>query len=81
MLYQTIITPHAPYLNAMSDYNAGVDLPSTPGPNALGHTALVGSVRRSNDLPVIRDELVEQVDSLDAVDLPDDPVLPALSLD
>jgi len=65
----------------MSDYNAGVDFPSTPGPNALGHTAVLGSVRRSNDLPVLRDELVRQVDDLDAVDLPDDPVLPILNLE
>lgn len=69
---------HSAY--CMSDYSAGVDLPKNPGPNALGHTALVGSVRRSNDLPVLRDELVNQVDGLNAVDLPDDPVLPFINL-
>jgi len=65
----------------MSDYKAGVDFPSNPGPNALGHTAVVGSLRRSNDLPVLRDELTKQLDGLEAVNLPDEPVLPILSLD
>lgn len=68
----------------MADYNrsiAGVELPNNPGPNALGHTAVLGSVRRSNDLPVLRDELTTQLDGLNAVDLPDDPVLPILNLE
>lgn len=68
----------------MSKYNrsvAGVELPNNPGPNALGHTALLGSVRRSNDIPVVRDEVVKQIDSLSAVDVPDKPVLPVLSLE
>jgi len=63
----------------MAEYNAGVEVPDFPGPNALGHTSLVGSVRRANDLPVLRDEVVEQVDDLDAVNLPDEPVLPILN--
>jgi hypothetical protein len=63
----------------MPDYNANVDVPDFPGPNALGHTALVGSLRRENDLPVLRDEVVEQVDGLDAVNLPSEPVLPILN--
>lgn len=54
-------------------------VPKTPGPNALGHESVVGQVRRQNGYPVIRDELVEQVDGLQAVNLPDDPVLPVLS--
>jgi hypothetical protein len=66
----------------MSDYNAVSDIiPTTPGPNALGHDSVVGEWRRNNGYPVLRDELVEQVDGLDAVDLPDDPVLPILNLD
>lgn len=68
----------------MGDYSRevlGVELPNNPGPNALGHEALVGSVRRGKDLPVLRDELVEQIDGLNAVDVPDDPVLPILNLD
>ena len=52
-----------------------------PGPNALGHQALVGSVRRSNGLPVLRDEAVEQIDGLNAVNFPDEPVLPFLNLE
>lgn len=65
--------------NNGQEYNAGADLPDNPGPNALGHTPLIGSVRRSNDIPVIRDRAAEEVDELDAVDLPDEPVLPFLS--
>lgn len=62
------------------DMSAGLDsLPRNPGPNSLGHTPLIGSARRSNDLPVIRDEVADAVDSLDAVDFPDDPVLPILN--
>jgi hypothetical protein len=65
----------------MADYNLAAELPSNPGPNALGHTAVIGSARRANDIPVLRDELAEQIDSLDAVNLPDDPVLPILNLE
>jgi|APHM01.1.fsa_nt_gi hypothetical protein len=61
------------------DYAEGVDVPDFPGPNALGHTPVIGSVRRSNDLPVIRDRAAEEVDELDAVDLPDEPLLPILN--
>jgi len=67
----------------MPDYAAellGVEVPDNPGPNALGHQALVGSVRRGNDLPVLRDEFVDQLDGLNAVNLPDDPVLPFINL-
>lgn len=60
---------------------ANVETPQYPGPNALGHTPLIGSVRRSNDLPVIRDKVADAVDGSNAVDLPDKPVLPALNLD
>lgn len=56
-----------------------VDIPNNPGPNILGHQPLIGSVRRSQDIPVIRDRAAEEVDELDGVDLPDDPVLPFLS--
>jgi hypothetical protein len=66
------------------DYGMGagdVEFPKNPGPNALGHEPLIGSVRRSNDLPVIRDKVADAVDGTDAVDLPDKPVIPALSLD
>jgi hypothetical protein len=61
------------------DMAEGADLPDNPGPNALGHTPLIGSARRSNDLPVLRDEVSDAVDGLDAVDLPDKPILPILS--
>lgn len=35
----------------------GMDLPDDPGPAAAGRTPLVGAVRRSNNMPVIRDQL------------------------
>lgn len=63
------------------DYKEGVDAPDHPGPNVLGHEPLIGSARRSNDIPVIRDRLAEEVDELDAVDLPDKPMLPILNTD
>lgn len=34
-----------------------VDIPDEPGPAVAGRTPLVGSLRRSNDMPVIRDQL------------------------
>ena len=58
-----------------------VDLPDYPGPAALGHEPLIGSVRRAKGMPVIREEVVDRVDDTDAINLPDDPVLPVLSLD
>jgi len=61
------------------DVNSDVDAPDHPGPNALGHTPLVGTLRRENGMPVLRDEATEAVDGLDAVDVPDEPVLPILN--
>jgi len=57
-----------------------VEAPKYPGPNVLGHTPLIGSVRRSNDLPVIRDEVADAIDD-NVTDLPDEPLIPALNLD
>lgn len=57
-----------------------LDLPEYPGPAALGHEPLIGSVRRSNDMPVIREEVVDRVDDMEAFNLPDEPVLPVLNL-
>lgn len=62
-------------------YSANADVPRNPGPAALGHTPLVGSVRRSNGMRVVRDEVVQSIDDLDAVDVPDKPVLPILNTD
>jgi len=65
-----------------NDYGMGrdvADVPKNPGPAALGHQPLIGSVRRKQGLPVIREKVAEKVDGTDAVDLPDDPVLPFLS--
>lgn len=61
------------------DYKQDVDAPDNPGPNILGHTPLVGSVRRSNGIPVARDRAAEELDELEAVDIPDEPMLPILS--
>jgi hypothetical protein len=60
-------------------YGQSVDVPDYPGPAALGHEPLIGSVRRENDMPVLREEVVDAVDSSGPVDIPDDPVLPALN--
>jgi hypothetical protein len=63
------------------DYGMGgenLEAPEYPGPNVLGHTPLIGSVRRANDLPVIRDELADAVDE-NITDLPDEPKIPALN--
>lgn len=68
-------------LDMARDGKDNVDVPSNPGPNALGHKPLIGSVRRSNGIPVVRDRAAEEIDELDAVDLPDKPVFPALSTD
>lgn len=64
---------------SQEQYSEGAEAPDFPGPNALGHTPLIGSVRRSNDIPVIRDRAAEEVDELDAIDLPDEPILPVLN--
>ncbi|EGQ44074.1 MAG: hypothetical protein J07AB43_01330 [Candidatus Nanosalina sp. J07AB43] len=64
------------------DYGMGgqnLDLPDYPGPAALGHEPLIGTARRNRDMPVLREELADAVDSTGPVDLPDDPVLPALN--
>lgn len=63
------------------DYGMGgdsVQVPDYPGPNVLGHTPLLGSVRRSNDLPVIRDEVADAIDE-NVTDLPDEPKIEALN--
>lgn len=57
-----------------------LNLPSYPGPAALGHTPLLGSARRGMGIPVARDRAVQELDELDGVDLPDKPVLPILNL-
>lgn len=54
------------------------ELPRNPGPAALGHQPLLGSVRRSQGMPVLREQAVERLDDTDAVDIPDSPVLPIL---
>lgn len=38
-----------------------LDVPSNPGPAVAGRTPLVGSVRRSRDMPVLRDQLQGQL--------------------
>lgn len=39
-----------------------VDVPDEPGPALAGRTPLVGSVRRSNGMPVVRDQLSGMMD-------------------
>lgn len=38
-----------------------VDIPSEPGPALAGRTPAVGSIRRSQGFPVLRDELAEEM--------------------
>jgi len=35
----------------------GAEVPDSPGPALAGRTPVLGSVRRSNDMPVLRDQL------------------------
>lgn len=37
-----------------------LNIPENPGPALAGRTPLVGTLRRSNDLPVVRDSLRNQ---------------------
>lgn len=37
------------------------DIPDEPGPAVLDRTPVVGTVRRSNGLPVARDEVAENL--------------------
>ena len=60
------------------DYGQNVDVPDNPGPAALGHEPLVGALRRSERVSVVREEMAKPVDDTDAVDLPDKPVFPVL---
>jgi hypothetical protein len=64
-----------------NDYGIGGtdSLPKNPGPAALGHEPLIGQIRKENDLPVVRERVVEAIDSTEAVDVPDDPVFPILN--
>jgi len=39
--------------------NSDIDIPENPGPAILGNTPIVGTLRRENDMPVLRDELDE----------------------
>jgi hypothetical protein len=56
-----------------------IDVPDYPGPAALGHEPLIGSVRRKKNMPVLREEVVDRIDATGPVDVPDEPVLPALN--
>lgn len=38
-----------------------VDIPDDPGPAILGKTPAVGSIRRSQGLPVLRDEIEDEL--------------------
>ena len=39
-----------------------VQAPEDPGPSALGKTPVVGTLRRKNDMPVLRDEVPSLTD-------------------
>lgn len=38
-----------------------LNIPDDPGPAVTGNTPVLGSLRRKNDLPVLRDELKDQL--------------------
>lgn len=40
------------------------DVPNDPGPAVTGRTPILGTVRRKNGMPVLRDELGEAVEDL-----------------
>jgi hypothetical protein len=44
-----------------ANLNVDVETPESPGLAVMGNKGLVGSVRRSNNLPVIRDKISEVV--------------------
>lgn len=39
-----------------------IEAPEDPGPALLGKTPVIGQLRRENDLPVIRDEVAEELE-------------------
>lgn len=42
--------------------NMSADMPDDPGPAVAGRTPLVGTLRREQDMPVLRDQLQEMMD-------------------
>jgi hypothetical protein len=38
-----------------------IDLPDDPGPALAGKTPVIGTLRRNNDMTVLRDELKDQL--------------------
>lgn len=42
-----------------------IEIPDDPGPAVTGNTPLIGSARRSNGLPVIRDEFKDEMDDIE----------------
>ena len=40
------------------------DIPEEPGPAVTGRTPVLGTVRRKNGMPVLRDEIGEAVEDL-----------------
>ena len=41
--------------------DADLDVPEDPGPALMGKTPVLGQLRRQNDMPVLRDELKDQL--------------------
>lgn len=48
-------------LSEMADGDE-IEVPDEPGPSIAGRTPLVGTVRRSQGAPVLRDELSDELD-------------------
>ena len=41
---------------------SSVEMPDNPGPSIAGRTPAIGSFRRENDIPVVRDNLPDVLD-------------------
>lgn len=48
-------------LNAPDADDIDAEVPEDPGPALMGKTPVIGTVRRNNNLPVLRDELKDQL--------------------
>jgi len=45
----------------VSEMQDELNIPEDPGPALAGKTPAIGSIRRKNDIPVLRDELKNQI--------------------
>ena len=48
-------------LEGMEEIEEQIDFPNDPGLAIRGKTPIIGELRRKNDIPVIRDEVVDEL--------------------